>query len=99
MSSLQIATITRTQDYTVVKQNEDNRGFVQQTVIGQQQEKDILQRTREVRSSDNAEWQHKRFDAKDKGANEYAGDGGRRRRQENQDQVQAKGRSGFDIKI
>ena len=99
MSSLQIATITRTQDYTAIKQNEDNKGFLQQTTIGQQQDKKIEQRSREVHSSDNSDWQNKKFDAKEKGSNEYAGNGGSKRRQHKQEQVIVKTRQGFDMKI
>ena len=34
--SLEIASIPRTQDYTVMKQNEDNKGTFQQMTLGQQ---------------------------------------------------------------
>lgn len=100
MGNIQIATITRTQDYSPIKQNEDNRSIVQQTTIGQEQKKDVEQRTREVRSSDNSDWQSKQFDAKEKGENEYSGNGGsQRKKQEHRDRVVVKGHQGFDIKI
>ena len=98
MSSLQIATITRTQDFTAIKQNEDNKSFIQQTTIGQQQDKRIEQNFREVRSSDNSDWQNKKFDARDKGSNEYAGDGGKKRKQA-REQVILKTHQSFDMKI
>lgn len=100
MANLQIATITRTQDYTPIKQNEDNKGFIQQSTLGQDQRKDVEQRAREVRSSDNSDWQNKKFDAKEKGSNEYSGNGGNNRRQpEKQDRMVIKGHQGFDMKI
>ena len=36
---------------------------------------------------------------KEKGKNEYAGDGGSRRRKQNEDKVVVKGRGGFDMKV
>lgn len=99
MSSLQIATITRTQDYTAIKQNEDNKSFIQQTTISQQQDKKIEQNAREVRSSDNSDWHNKKFDAREKGANEYSGDGGKKRRQAPKEQVILKKHQSFDMKI
>ena len=99
MSSLQIATITRTQDFTAIKQNEDNKSFIQQTTIGQQQDKKIEQRSREVHSSDNSDWHNRKFDAKEKGANEYAGNGGRGRKKNDRERVIDKTRQSFDMKI
>ena len=52
--SLEIASIPRTQDYTVMKQNEDNKGAFQQMTLGQQTQKHTEQLTKEVHSSDNA---------------------------------------------
>lgn len=98
--SIEITTITRAQDYTTIKHNEDNKGFTDQTNIGQHIQKDVEQRPREVRSSDNTDWHSRQFDAKDKGDNEYSGDGGRRnKREEKKEQVIVNGRKSFDIKI
>lgn len=98
--SIEIVTLTRTQEYTTVKQNEDNKGFINQSTIGQQINKDTEQRMREVRSSDNADWHNKKFDAKDKGSNEYSGNGGSERRgKKQQERVVVKGHQGFDMKI
>lgn len=100
MANLQIATITRAQDYTPIKHNEDNRGIVQQTVLGQEMKKEVEHRTREVHKSDDSDWQNKKFDAKEKGSNEYSGNGGGRRlKKKVQEQVVVKGHSGFDMKI
>lgn len=98
--SIELTTISRAQDYTAVKHNEDNKSFVDQTNIGQQMQKTMQQRTKEVHSSDNADWHRKQSDAKEKGNNEYHGDGGsRRKKQEKHEQVIVKGHSGFDMKI
>ena len=98
--SIEIVSLTRTQDYTTIKHNEDNKGLVNQANIGQQIQKDTEQRAKEVRSGDNAEWHERKFDAKDKGDNEYSGDGGqRRKREEKTEQVIVNGHRSFDIKI
>ena len=98
--SIEIVSLTRTQEYTTIKHQEDSKGFVNQSGIGQQIEKKTEQMAHEVHSSDNAGWHNKKFDARDKGANEYSGDGGKKRRQnEKQDKVVVKGHQGFDIKI
>lgn len=97
--SIEIVTLTRTQEYTTIKQNEDNKGIINQINIGHQIEKKTEQSTREVHSSDNAEWHNKKFDAKEKGSNEYSGNGGKGRKQGQKDQVLIKGHQGFDMKI
>ena len=98
--SIEITTITRAQDYTTIEHNEDNKSFTDQSNIGQQIQRDVEQRPREVRGSDNADWHSRQFDARDKGNSEYDGDGGRgRKRGEKKEQVIVKGRQSFDIKI
>lgn len=97
--SIELTTITRAQDYTTIKHNEDNKGFVDQANFSQELQKVTEQNIRQVRNSDDTEWQQKNPDAKEKGNNEYQGDGGRRRRQGAQERVVVKGRGGFDIKI
>lgn len=98
--SIEITTITRAQDYTTIKHNEDNKGFMDQANIGQQIQKDVEQRPREVRSSDNSDWHNRQFDSREKGNNEYDGDGGReRKREKKKEQVIVNGRKSFDIKI
>ena len=99
MSSLHIATITRSQDFTTIKQNEDNKGLIQQTTIGQHFEKKTEQRTHEVHSSDNSDWHNRKFDAKEKGSNEYSGNGGSQRKQNKHERVVVKKHQGFDMKI
>ena len=84
--SLEIASIPRTQDYSVMKQNEDNKGAFQQMTLGQQSQKQSEKLTKEVHSSDN----------------EYAGNGGDKRRKKKEPEdgvVIQKQHRGFDIKI
>lgn len=97
---MEIGAVTRMQDYSIIKQNEDNKPMTDQVNIGQQVEKQTDRMTKEVHSSDNAEWYNKKHDAKEKGNNEYSGDGGKKRKkQENDGQVVIKSHQSFDIKI
>lgn len=59
MGSIELATIARLQDYTTIKQNEDNRGLAQQSNLVQQMDHDNQQKTRQVTESDNAQWHQK----------------------------------------
>ncbi len=80
VSAIQNATIARVQDFSTIKQNEDNKGYMNQVSIGQEREEDSQQKARQVRSGEEAEWKNKRQDAREKGNNEYHGDGGRKRK-------------------
>lgn len=97
--AIEFTTISRAQDYTVIKHNEDNKGFVDQTNFSDQVQKTTEQRIREVHSSDDTEWHQQNPDAKEKGNNEYKGDGGRHRRRSSEDKVVVKGRPSFDMKV
>lgn len=98
--SIEFTAISRSQDYTTIKQNEDNKSLQDQTNIGQQIQKQTQQLTKEVKDSGNSDWYNRQPDAKEKGHNEYAGDGGRKRKkQEQHEKMVVKGRSGFDIKV
>ena len=98
--SIDLTTISRAQDYSGIKQNEDNKGMFAQTFISQDVQKNTEQRLREVHRSDNPEWHQKNPDAKEKGNAEYFGDGGKRRRKSKpQERVVIKGRDSFDMKI
>lgn len=98
--SIELTTISRAQDYSAVKHNEDNKGMVDQTNIGAQVQKLTEQRTREVHSADNAQWHEKKPDAKEKGNNSYSGDGGKRRKNSQAGgKPDVKRQGGFDMKI
>lgn len=99
--AIEFTTISRAQDYTTIKHNEDSKGFVDQTNIGQQMNKNVEQLTKEVHQGDSTGWQNKKFDAKEKGSNSYDSDGGKKRKQDGKpkEQMVAKEYRGFDIKI
>lgn len=93
--------VSRMQDVTPIKQNEDMKGMVDQANFQDTFHKQIDHKLSQVHQSDNAENRQRKFDAKEKGDNEYRGDGGKKRRQEEtpDGKVIAKLRGGFDIKI
>ncbi len=99
MASMEIATIARTQDFSTIKQFEDNRAALAQMNMHQQSGKEIQNRAKQVLQTEEAQWQQKRFDARDKGNNEYAGDGGKGRRRQPTEQVVVKKQQGFDVKV
>lgn len=91
--------ITRAQDFTTIKHNEDTKGMVDQTNFGQQMTKQVEKQSQRVNEQDKAENRQKRHDAKEKGSNEYYGDGGRNRKQEKKEsdgKVLLKGVNTFD---
>lgn len=92
--------ITRAQDFSTQKQNEDNKVAVDQGNFQSQFNKEVNHNLNRVHQSDNTENQGKKFDAKEKGKGEYSGDGGRRRKQqEKNEQMPSRPQHGFDIKI
>ena len=74
--------------------------IVSMTNFSQQMDKQTEQMTKQVTGSDQADWYNQKQDAKEKGKNEYRGDGGRKRKkQDAPDRATRKDRGGFDIKI
>lgn len=94
--------VTRAQDFTTIKHQEDHKGLVDQSNFQHQSEQKVEQRLHQVNRGEQTENRQKRFDAKDKGSNAYYGDGGQNRRKPDvgeDGKVLVKGRSSFDIKI
>lgn len=72
--------ITRAQDFTSIKHNEDSRPMVDQANFGEQMNRQIERQVSRVNEGKQPENQQKRHDAKEKGSNEYTGDGGKSRK-------------------
>ena len=98
-SAIELTTVSRAQDYSTIKQNEDNKAFVDQSNGQIQVQKNEERLTKEVHSGDNTQWSGKQPDARQKGNGEYYGDGGKRRKQQPREKMVVKGQKGFDIKI
>lgn len=99
-SPIELTTVSRVQDYTTIKHNEDNKTYVDQSLIVNEHNKNDRQRSQEVTEGERSMWQEKQPDARDKGSNEYHGDGGKDRKKTKEiSQVIVKGKKSFDIKI
>lgn len=105
MAGLDIAPIVRAQDYTFIKHNEDVKPEVDQSHINIAREQKETIQNNDVVTTSESNWHSNRHDAKDKGSNEYHGDGGsgRNKQGENKKPIEkmvVKGPSGgFDLKI
>ena len=98
---IEMGTIARAQDFTTIKQNEDQKGFLDQSNLQQQFNKEIKERPHQVSQQENADFMNRKFDAKEKGDNQYSGGEEKRRKQEKEEdgRVIIKGHASFDIKI
>lgn len=99
VNPIDIASVTRSTDYSIIKHNEDQRGLQEQATLVHREQKDTQQKAEEVLKQDNAGWQEKRFDAREKGNGEYRGDGGKKKKKPAKEQVIVNGHKGFDVKI
>lgn len=91
----------RNQDVASYNQNENNKPVItQENVMGQTKQK-VETKVRDVNHKDNADRNKNNPDAKEKGSNEYFGDGGRKRKssQNVEGTVKIKERQTFDVKI
>ena len=75
--------IQRTQDVGNLKQQEDNRPIVEQQNIQIEQQKHEDQLTHRVQDPEEKENDGYRYDAKEKGNNEYEGESGRHKKRQN----------------
>lgn len=95
--------ITRAQDFTTIKHNEDTKGMVEQSNVGQQMTRQVERQVNRVNKGDQPEYHERKFDAKDKGSNEYHGDGGQGRKdkqeQDADGKVLLKGVGNFDFSL
>lgn len=96
------ASISRMQDVSMIKHNEDAKGMVDQANFQNTFHKEIDSKVNQVHQSDNAENRREKHDAKEKGKNQYAGDGGKNRNRDKAPEdgrVVVKSRGGFDMKV
>lgn len=65
--------IQRTQDIGAIKQQEDSRPFIEQQNIQAQLKSQEYRQMKQVNHAEDANQHEKRYDAKEKGSNEYEG--------------------------
>ena len=101
IGGIEMTSIVRSQDYTAIKFNEDSKGVMQQSNLITSMHQQEEQRAKQVNQGKDADWQQKKFDAREKGNGHYAGNSGQRKKK--QEEEKAKNAlyhsSGFDIKI
>ena len=71
---------TRSQDFSILKQNEDNKAMLQQSAFQNTMQKTVEKQHSQVQETEKSDTYDRRQDAKEKGKNEYHGDGGSGRR-------------------
>ncbi len=95
-------TVTRVQDYTALKHNEDIRPNIQQMDMSRQGLKEADLKSTFVQKMDETTNDQKKHDAKEKGKNQYMGDGGKKRpgtKIPQEGAVVKKEQGGFDFRI
>ena len=92
--------VTRMQDVTQIKQNEDMKGMVDQANFQNTFHKQIDHKLNQVHQSDNAENRQKKFDAKEKGNGEYFANNKRGKQNQKDDgKVIKKDKGSFDVSV
>lgn len=93
--------LQRTHDVTTLKQNEDNKPIVQQHFLHAEQMKQEQKMAQQVTKAEEKDNDNYRYDAKEKGNNQYEGSQDKqKKKKENDGKVIIKGqRPGFDVKI
>lgn len=94
--------IPRSQDFSTIKQQEDNKPLVEQHNIQTTMKTHEQKLAKQVNHADDADQHMKKYDAKEKGSNEYHGQQSKKKRPKEQEKnkVTFSGGSGrFDMKI
>ncbi|MBQ3584136.1 MAG: hypothetical protein IJA27_05440 [Lachnospiraceae bacterium] len=92
--------VQRTQDVSIMKQNEDARPQFEHAQVQARSQQEAVQRHEQVVKQDNADKQRKKFDAKEKGNGEYYESQKRKKNKEDEDgKVINKSQSTFDVQV
>ncbi len=94
--------MTGINDFNNIRHNQEAKAGVDQMTFQDQFDREAEVKRIDVNQSEDANNRQKKFDSRDKGSNEYTGDGGKNRRQK--EEKPSDGRvipkySGFDMKI
>ena len=96
------ATLQRMNEVSQIKQNEISKPMIDQVNIKNQFTKEINSKSEQVGKKDDLDNGQKKFDAKEKGSNNYFGSNASKHDGEedtSEGRVFVKGQKGFDIKI
>ncbi|MBQ2982336.1 MAG: hypothetical protein IJD58_09510 [Lachnospiraceae bacterium] len=97
-------TVQNSQNMTSIKHAENTKPYVEQANIAATTHKEVQHKSENVIRKDNINKEQKKFDAKDKGANEYVSVKVKKKVNDKgeesvEEQVLVKSQGGFDIKI
>ena len=71
--------MSRTQDISIIQQNEDNKAVLNQALFQNRMEKEEEKRASVVEHAQDSDTRQRKQDASEKGNHEYTGDGGLKR--------------------
>lgn len=93
--------IQRTQDISTMKQNEEQKPFVEQQNISSNIQKEAVSRHEQVSHKDNDQMGDEKYDAKEKGKGEYYKNSNGKKKNDKQEdgRVELKSHTSFDIRI
>lgn len=93
--------VTRSQDISLFKQNEDNKPMIDQSNIQVNVQKKVQDQNQQVIQADNAEYHEYRYDAKEKGNGSYQDNRNKNKKDKKKTDgiVTEKKTGGFDMRI
>lgn len=94
--------VTRTQDFSILKQNEDGKAVLDHQNFNVNFKKENKEKLEQVQKSENTQGNKTEYNASDKGNGRYMGDGGQKRKKApkpSDGNVIIKGKNTLDIKI
>ena len=92
-------TIQRNAEVVQIKQNENTKSFVDQSNIYVSEKKANEIKHETVVKQENADKKQDKYDAKEKGNNEYQGNNNKKRKKQEEGKVTLKQSKSFDVKI
>ncbi len=94
--------VTRSQDISLFKQNEDNKPMLDQSNILQNVQKKAQDQNKQVTNADAVEYHEQRYDAKEKGNGSYQENPNKNKKDKKKEEdgtVTVKQVGGFDMRI
>lgn len=92
--------VNRTPDYAQLRQNEEQKPIMEQTAYQSQFNKQVERNSDTVVKKHDSEWKNEKFDAKEKGKNQYFGTFGKKKEnKEEDDKPEQNKHMSFDVRI
>ena len=94
--------VTRSQDISLLKQNENNKPMLDQSHILQNVQKKAQDQNQQVTNADGVEYHEQRYDAKEKGNGSYQESPNKNKKEKKKEEdgtVKIKQIGGFDMRI